>query len=138
MSTVYLETSAVLTWLLGEPHSKATIMRINRADNVVTSVLTLLETERALIRAEKQKLLTAADSQGLKGMLAKARGGWALMEVTEEVRQRAGRAFPIEPLRTLDAIHISTALLFTGAFDDLQMLSYDQRIMKNAQALGMV
>jgi hypothetical protein len=113
-------------------------MRINRADNVVTSVLTLLETERALIRAEKQKLLTAADSQGLKGMLAKARGGWALMEVTEEVRQRAGRAFPIEPLRTLDAIHISTALLFTGAFDDLQMLSYDQRIMKNAQALGMV
>jgi len=138
MSTVYLETSAVLTWLLGEPRSKATILRINRADNVVTSVLTLLETERALVRAEKQKLLSAADSQGLRGMLAKARGGWALMEITEEVRQRAGRAFPIEPLRTLDAIHISTALLFTGAFDDLQMLSYHQRIMKNAQVLGMV
>lgn len=136
MSTVYLETSALLTWLLGEPRSPEVVSRLNTARTVVTSVLTLLECERALVRIEAEERLRAGDCQKLKGMLAKASSEWTLMEVSREVRSRAAHAFPVEPLRTLDAIHLSTALAFMKVYPELLMLSYDRRVIENVEALG--
>jgi predicted nucleic acid-binding protein len=136
MSAVYVETSALLTWLLGEPRSQAVIATLNRARNVVTSVLSLLEVERALNRAENYRTLTAGQAQILRGMLARSRARWILMEISEEVRTRAGRPFPVEPVRTLDAIHLASALMFMRISPDLQLLSYDERILKNALPLG--
>jgi hypothetical protein len=39
-------------------------------------------------------------------------------------------------VRTLDAIHLATALAFTGGFHDVRVLSFDRRILDHAQALG--
>lgn len=137
-STLYAESSAILAWLLGESGSSEAMRRINEADTVATSVLTLLEIERALIRAEKQSLLSAGECQKLRGMIARATRSWILMEVSEDVRAGAGRVFPVEPVRTLDALHLATALLFVQAFPDLRMLTFDQRIEANSRALGIV
>ena len=137
MSAVYAESSAVLSWLFGERGSGEALKRINTAETVATSVLTLLEVERALIRAERQGLLSAAECQKLRGMVARASRAWTLMEVSEDVRAGAARVFPVEPVRTLEALHLSTALLFVQAYPDLRMLTFDQRIAVNARALGM-
>jgi hypothetical protein len=59
-----------------------------------------------------------------------------VMMISEGIVERCGRPFPIEPVRTLDAIHLASALEFTRAFPDLEMLSFDQRILDNAEALG--
>lgn len=58
------------------------------------------------------------------------------MEISDEVRSRAGRVFPVEPVRTLDAIHLATALIFMRAFQDFQLLSYDERLLENSRPLG--
>lgn len=137
MSAVYLESSALLCWLLGEARASEVVERVNEAKAVVTSVLTLVESERALVRAENRQLLSAADAQRLRGMLHRARPGWVLMDVTDEVRERAARPFPLEPVRTLDAIHLATALAFTAAFPDLTVLTHDARIGDNCEALGL-
>jgi len=71
-------------------------------------------------------------------MLSRGRVSWILMELSEEVRARAGRAFPVEPLRTLDAIHLATALIFLRVFPDLRLLIFDSRILENALPLGIV
>ena len=136
MITLYVESSAVLAWLLGERSSAELVRRINEADAIVTSVLTLLESERALIRAEGQHLLTAAESQKLRGMLARAAASWVLMEISADVVRGAARTFPKEPVPTLDALHLATALLFLQAFPDLQVLTLDERIVANCGALG--
>lgn len=136
MKALYLESSALLAWLLGESSAAEVKAKIDEADTVVTSVLTILEAERALIRAESASLLSAGDAEKLKGLLAQSSAGWALMEISEDVRHRAARFFPAEPVRTLDAIHLATALLFMRVFPSLEMLSYDQRILRNAIALG--
>ena len=136
MTAVYAETSALLTWLLGEPKAHQVISVLNGAQTVVTSVLSLVEVERALNRAEHQRILTAGQAERLRGMIARGKAGWILMEISEEVRLRAGRVFPVEPLRTLDAIHLATALIFMRVFPDLQLLSFDDRILKNARPLG--
>jgi len=127
-----------LTWLLGESRADEVISVVNNAKTVVTSVLTLLEAERGLIRVEGQKILTAAECQKLRGLIVRTKNAWVLMELSEEVRNLAGRRFPVEPLRTLDAIHLATALVFLKAYSDLQMLSYDRRILDNLLPLGLM
>jgi len=42
----------------------------------------------------------------------------------------------VEPVRTLDAIHLATTLAFTRAFSDLEIVSFDRRLLENARALG--
>jgi hypothetical protein len=57
--------------------------------------------------------------------------------LTDSVLARAGSAFPIEPVRTLDAIHLATAMAFSEAYPELEMLTFDRRISENATALGL-
>jgi hypothetical protein len=41
-------------------------------------------------------------------------------------------------VRTLDAIHLATALAFTEVFPDLSVLSFDERIVENSRELGIL
>jgi hypothetical protein len=59
------------------------------------------------------------------------------MPVSEPVLARAGEAFPLEPLRTLDAIHLASAALYSREVDPLVVLSVDARLRDNAVALGL-
>jgi uncharacterized protein with PIN domain len=136
--TLYVETSALLAWLFGEPGGSRARERIDAADRVVTSVLTPLEAERALARAENMALITAADARKLHGLLVRTLRQWSLLEMDAAVRQRAGRAFPVEPVRTLDAIHLASSLEFLALYPDLQLLSFDGRITGNLEPLGLV
>ncbi|NLT68925.1 MAG: type II toxin-antitoxin system VapC family toxin [Acidobacteria bacterium] len=136
MKTLYLETSALLAWMLGEPAGSQVKSSVDAAQTIVTSQLTLLEAERALIRAETQRILKAGEVERIRGLLYRSKAAWVLMEVAEEVRERASRTFPNEPIRTLDAIHLASALLFMRVFPQLELLSRDARILQNAASLG--
>lgn len=103
---------------------------------MVTSVLAFAETDRAFVRVEREGVLRAADALRLRGMFQRAGAAWMRMAITDEVLARAARPFPVEPVRTLDAIHLATALEFTRALPDLAILTLDRRIQDNACALG--
>ena len=136
MSTVYLESSAVVHWLIGQSGAAEVRRTVDRADVLLTSMLTLTESERVLIRAEGQCLLRGGDAQRLRGLLNRVQASWTRMAVSAAVLARAARPFPVEPVRTLDAIHLATALEFAVTFPDLRMLSFDRRVCSNAEALG--
>jgi predicted nucleic acid-binding protein len=137
VNVVYLETSAILTWLLGEKRAAEPRRAVDAAERAVTSALSFAEVERALVRAEGAGMLKAADGQRLRGLLQRTRAGWATMSVTDEVLGRAARPFPVEPVRTLDAVHLATALAFARAYPDLRVVTFDRRILDNAAALGL-
>ncbi len=136
MKVVYLETSALLAWLFAEQRSASVQERVDAAEVVVSSSLTFSEAERALVRAETSGLIRGGDGQRLRGVLERAASGWMSMEISQEILRRAARPFPVEPLRTLDAIHLATALAFTMTFADLEVLTFDGRVERNATALG--
>lgn len=136
MATVYVETSALLSWLLGEPQADEVAALLDRASQVVSSVLTVTEAARGLLRAEQLGRLTAAERLQVRGQLERVHPQWMLMEVTSEVRGRAAEPFAVEPVRTLDAVHLATALAFRRAYPDLTVLTFDQRVGDNALALG--
>jgi hypothetical protein len=59
-----------------------------------------------------------------------------LLRIGGEVLERARRRFPVEPVRTLDALHLASALAARAAIPGLDLLSLDQRVRDNGAALG--
>jgi predicted nucleic acid-binding protein len=138
VSAVYLETSAVLRWLLGEPEAPAIARRIEETAEPVASTLTILEAQRALLRAERERPSRRRRPGLLQRRLTQAAANWNVLEITADIRIRAGEAFPVEPVRTLDAIHLATALQFSRALPGLSVLTFDRRILANLEPLGLL
>lgn len=134
--TLYLESSAALRWLFAEEDGEQIRRQIAGASKVVTSRLTLIETRRVIQRAEHEGRLTAAQAVDLLSIFAQAASTWAVCEIVHEVAQRAEGRFPAEPVRTLDAIHLASALFLRQALPELVFLSRDERVQSNARALG--
>lgn len=134
---VYAESSAVLAWLLGERRAAAVRKLLAGAERVVSSTLTPLECSRALARGAATGQLREADAGAASRLLVNASRAWALLEMTGPALERARQAFPAEPVRTLDAIHLAAALEFQRALGAVTLLSLDDRIRANAAALGL-
>lgn len=137
MNVLYAESSAVLAWLLDEPGQSALVAELAGADIVVTSALTAIECSRALARARESKRVKPAEELAALRLLDQAAASWNVMDISERVAERARGAFPIEPVRTLDAIHLATAAAFSAAMGSVSMLSLDVRVRANAKKLGM-
>jgi len=134
---VYLETSALLSWLLGEPEGDVVRHVLDGAPVVLTSRLTLVEAARGLLRAERDLRISAAERHVLTGMLAAAAAGWFRLGVADAMCERAERPFPVEPVRTLDALHLASALMALEVYPELAVLTFDARVMTNARSLGL-
>lgn len=100
------------------------------------SVLMLIELDRLIIRAVGEGRLTADRADAQRAYLNQAASRWTVLELSDEMVQRARQPFPVEPVRTLDAIHLASALVARRAAPDLVMLSLDERIRRNAVELG--
>ena len=134
---MYAETSAVLAWLFGEPAGGMVRRSIDGAARVVSSVLTIVEAERAISRAEGLALISPAAAAQLRGLAARTMTQWNLLEVVPNVRRRTGQVFPRETVRTLDALHLASALEFLTLHPDLRVLTLDDRIASNLEPLGL-
>ena len=133
---LYAETSAVLSWLLGEDRGESARSQLTAATAVSTSDLTLIECDRTLRRAVATGRLTAEESSRVQAVLDTASAHWTLYGMDAEIVHRSRRAFPREPIRALDAVHLATALAVRNLFPDVHVLSFDDRIRSNAAALG--
>jgi len=134
--TLYAESSAVLAWLLGEPGGNRVRDLLRRAHLVLASDLVLIECERVLIRAVTLSEIPEAAASERRSRLNATAVRWHLFRVAAPVVERARRPFPAEPIRTLDAIHLASALLARSAVPDVEFLTLDERIRRAATQLG--
>ena len=133
---LYAESSAVLRWLFNDDHGDEVFGLLRAADKVTCSRLTVIECRRVIHRAVATARLSEKDAAELRGVLAQAAARWAILEVTVDVARRAEERFPAEPLRTLDALHLASAILLGESAAGLTVLSTDDRIRSNATQLG--
>ena len=136
--TLYAESSAVLAWLLDEEAAPQVRTLLAAATAIITSDLTLIECDRVLIRAMALGDLTEAQAATRRAHLIAAAAHWHLLRVAPEIVARARQPFPGEPIRTLDALHLASALVAAASVPDLDILSLDDRIRTAAQGLGFV
>lgn len=102
----------------------------------MSSSLTLAEATRAVIRAKATVRLTATDERAAVRALQVFARRCDLMAVTEAVLARVGRPFPVEPIRTLDAVHLATAEQLGEPPALVTIVTRDVRVRENALALG--
>jgi predicted nucleic acid-binding protein len=133
---LYVESSAVLAWLLEEPTADAVEAVFDQAEEVVASDLTLVECDRVLIRAQTRGALSEAEALRRRSLLEAVSSHWTCLKMDREILARARHPMPVEPVRTLDALHIATALAARSAVPELVLLSLDQRVRDNGAALG--
>ena len=133
---LYAESSAVLSWLLGEAQGDRVRKLLSSASLVLASDLTLIECDRVLIRASSMGGISETAIAHRRAVLNAAASHWNVLCLEGEIVDRARRPFPGEPVRTLDAIHLACALTARAKIPGLQLLSLDQRIRTSAKSLG--
>lgn len=134
---LYVESSAILSWLLDESEGGQAGGILSRARRVFTSTLTLLECDRVLTRSKAIGMLDEKVVVEKRGAIEKAAEHWVILGIVTEIVARARREFPVEPIRALDAIHLATALAVGDRQEGPVMLSLDARVRDNASALGL-
>jgi predicted nucleic acid-binding protein len=130
----YIESSAVVAALLD--HDLAARRAIRTTGRRVTCALTLAETARAIVRARVAGRLTAEQERASVRALRRFERRCYVVGVTDAVLARVRRPFPVEPIRTLDAVHLATAELLGEPPALTTIVSRDVRVRENAAALG--
>lgn len=73
----------------------------------------------------------------LRRRLSKLESRVDRMPVEDDIVERCRHAFPVEPIRSLDAIHVASAELWSQRVGAITVFSIDPRVRDNAVALGL-
>src|SRR6185295_16349368 len=129
-----MESSALVAALL--EHDTAAMKPLPVATQHVTSALTLAEAGRAIVRAHATARLTAAEEQAAVRALRTFERRCFILDVDRAVLARVRRPFPVEPIRTLDSVHLATTELLGEPPQLVTVVTRDARVRDNARALG--
>ena len=135
---LYAESSAILSWLLAEAADRRVMGSLEAAEHVVVSDLLFVECDRALIRSVTLGALPRALATSAAQQLARVSEHWQVLRLSPSILGRSRQPFPLEPVRSLDALHLASALGARSALPEIAVLSLDQSIRSNASELGFV
>lgn len=132
--TAYVDASVVLRLALGQPNTLAEWSKIQRG---VSSALVKTESLRTLDRLRLRAKLPDAEVATRRAAILSLIASFELVDLDAAVLDRASQPMPTE-LRTLDAIHLATALLWkemTGI--GITMATHDEALGLGAKAHGL-
>jgi predicted nucleic acid-binding protein len=129
----YVETSALLRVLLDGDEALRPALS---GEELYTSALTFVEATRAIARARRERRLDPADAREAERQLAAFERACDVLTLGDEVLRRARQELPEEPVRSLDALHLASALVLDAALGGFEVVSCDDRVRRNAAALG--
>ena len=130
---LYVETSALLRVLLD---GDAVLRPLLSGGGLFTSSLTFLEAARSVARARREKRLDDRETREVERQLAAFERGCDVLAMEDAVIRRARDEFPEKPVRSLDAIHLASLLVLDEALGEFVVASCDDRVRRNALALG--
>jgi predicted nucleic acid-binding protein len=118
---LYLDSSAIVKLVSREPESDALVRAVRVDASLISSALSYVEVVRAVRR--------------VRGHVRRAEtvlGGIALVPIDDGI-VRSAADLPSSSLRTLDAIHLATALSLRS--DVTRLVTYDTRLAEAARAM---
>jgi hypothetical protein len=121
---IYLDTSVALAHLFGEGRAPPAALWRER---LVSSQLLAYELWNRL----HSRGLTRSHTDEAKALLAFV----SLIDLTPPALARALAPFPT-PVGTLDGLHLATIEFMRGRGEDVELASYDRKLVACARALG--
>lgn len=119
----YVDASALVKLVVDEPESIEMQRWYVEGERVLCSVVGMIETRRAVQRRRHDEL-----------HLEHVLGAIEFIEISKAIAARAG-SIPPATVRTLDAIHLATALSMQPGL--AAFVTYDDRLAAAARALGL-
>ena len=123
-TVAYVDSSALVKLVIPEPESAALRAELARWERQVSSALVRVEVVRACARVD-------ARARGIAEQVVRALD---LVAVDDELLDRAAQVGP-SALRSLDAIHVASALLVSDALG--VVIAYDERLTQAMAASGL-
>jgi predicted nucleic acid-binding protein len=131
--TVYLDTSALLRLVLGEPGA---LEDLRRVDVLVSSELLAVESRRTIDRLRVQGNLSHEDAVERLQLVAEWLDAVDLVLLRAPILSRASEPLPL-PLGTLDALHLATALVWRDRMHQaLTLATHDGALGLAARTFG--
>ena len=128
----YLDASVLLRHiLLGEEPIRHAL----EFPRVVSSELLEIECRRVLHRCRLAGELTDEALTVARERLDEVLAGIDLLEMSMQIKQRAMDPFPVN-VRTLDALHVATALMVGEDAGGVALFSHDEGMNRCARSLG--
>ena len=129
--TTYVDTSVILRLLFGEPDPLTTWMN----DQPISSELLRVECLRVIDRTRVSHALDDKTTSRLRAGALDLIAPIALVTLTSDLLERAAEPFPTL-LRTLDAIHLATALALRDEYPDITVVTHDTELAVAGRAMG--
>lgn len=133
MSLAYFDTSALVKNYVreaGSPRVRALLTRYE----FLSSAITPIELQSAVQRRHRQGEIAQSNYKSIVSRVASDRSYWQLVEVVPQVLSKAEELVMTENVRTLDAIHIASAMIIQHSFSTLlPFISADARQLAAAQ-----
>lgn len=121
---IYADTSALVKLVINENESSSLAEHLRESNlQLTSSEITEIELLRAVARADPDQIPEAL------ALLEQT----VLLPLTSEIRRRAASLKPTL-MRSLDAIHLATALEIQADLDTL--VSYDKRMVEASRSAG--
>ena len=128
----YVDSSVLIRVIFGEPNPLGSWARI---DMPVSSELVRVECLRTIDRARIHSRLEDDDVARRRASAFELLQGIGVVPLGSDVLDRAASPFPTS-LGTLDAIHLSSALLAREQYEDLIFATHDRVLGIAARAMG--
>lgn len=133
----FWDTSAIIPLCLKEPETPR-VRRLAQEDGaIVVWWAAPVECYSAFARLRREKVLTRAQEDQARAIVARLAAVWTEIEPSSEVRDRAGRVLLLHPLRAADSLHLAAALVWTGgSTEDHHFVCLDDRLREAARSEG--
>ena len=130
----YLDSSVVLRNIFNADNA---YREFGLFSKIGSSELLVIECNRVIDRYRLENILNDSQVASAKEFLKKLIEGIYVVEISESIKARAADTFPTI-IGTLDAIHISTAIVWQEHENDEEMMivSHDRQMNVCAKALG--
>ena len=126
---LYLDTSCMAKLFIEEPDALRVRNAVAQATGLATSVVSYVEMKSLVARRSREKLLKPAEAKRILDVFESDWAHYAKVPVEDPLLHRAARLVARYPLRTLDALHLASALsLMSAGKGALWFLTADQRL----------
>jgi predicted nucleic acid-binding protein len=129
---VYVDSSVLLRVVLNESKRLAAWSRITTA---VSSELIRVECLRVLDRLRLSSAMDDRELSRRRATTLEVLEGFELVRVNRAIIERASDPFPTL-LRTLDALHLASALLVRSRYKSIRFATHDDELADAALGLG--
>lgn len=133
MKLAYIDSSVLLRFVLDEP---GTLKEFRQIEYAVSSELIRVECLRTMERYRSTAALEENDFIEILNRIHSLLANIEQVGISRPILHRAAQQFPTH-VGTLDAIHLSTCLLYQERLgNDMSLCSHDEALKRAARAMG--